>query len=105
VELSIATGEVIAWKKGNQGEEFPQTSEREVVTSIRVRDGEPFVVGGLFNERHSENTTKIPILGDIPLLGEFFKSKSKTDDRTEVVMVVIPYILNVTDGPIERWDL
>ncbi|EFC92287.1 type II and III secretion system protein [Dethiosulfovibrio peptidovorans DSM 11002] len=105
VELSIATGEVIAWKEGNQGEEFPQTSEREVVTSIRVRDGEPFVVGGLFNERHTENTTKIPILGDIPLLGEFFKSKSKTDDRTEVVMVVIPYILNVTDGPIERWDL
>ncbi len=105
VELSISTGEVIAWKDGNQGEKVPQTSKREVVTSVRVRDGEPFVIGGLFNERHSENTTKIPILGDIPLLGELFKSKSKTDDRTEVVMVVIPYILDINDAPMDHWDM
>ncbi|NCC97045.1 MAG: type II and III secretion system protein, partial [Synergistales bacterium] len=83
----------------------PQTSKREVVTSVRVRDGEPFVVGGLFNERNSVNTTKIPLLGDIPLLGELFKSRSKTSDRTEVVMVVIPYILDIEDAPIDRWDM
>lgn len=105
VELSISTGEVISWKEGNQGEKVPQTSKREVVTSVRVRDGEPFVVGGLFNERNSVNTTKIPILGDIPLLGELFKSKTKTSDRTEVVMVVIPYILDVEDAPVDRWDM
>lgn len=105
VELSISTGEVVSWKEGNQGEMVPQTSKREVVTSVRVRDGEPFVVGGLFNERNSVNTTKIPILGDIPLLGELFKSKSKISDRTEVVMVVIPYILDIEDAPMDRWDM
>ncbi|SMG08181.1 type II secretion system protein GspD [Dethiosulfovibrio salsuginis] len=105
VELSISTGEVVSWKEGNQGEKVPQTSKREVVTSVRVRDGEPFVVGGLFNERNSVNTTKIPILGDIPLLGELFKSKTKISDRTEVVMVVIPYILDVEDAPIDSWDM
>lgn len=105
IELSISTGEVIAWKEGNQGEKVPQTSEREVVTCVRVRDGEPFVIGGLFNERHAENITKIPILGDIPLLGEIFKSKTKTDDRTEVVMVVIPYILDIHDAPMDHWDI
>ncbi len=105
VELSISTGEVVSWKDGNQGEKVPQTSKREVVTSVRVRDGEPFVVGGLFNERNSVNTTKIPLLGDIPLLGELFKSRNKISDRTEVVMVVIPYILDIEDAPIDRWDM
>lgn len=105
IEILISTGEVVSWKDGNQGETIPQTTEREVKTNVRVRNGEPFVVGGLFKETHSNSTTKIPILGDIPLLGELFKSKSKIDSRSEVVMIVIPYILDVSDGPVQKWDL
>jgi len=102
VELSVQTGEVIGTYRGAQGEEFPQTSTREVDTTVRVRDGEPFVVGGLFKENQTEESSKFPVLGDIPLIGELFKNRNKSTTKNEVVMIVIPYILDVPEGPLER---
>ena len=104
VDLKISTGSVIGTYKGGQGEEFPQTSSREVMTKIRVRDGEPFVVGGLFSEENRTTVSKIPVLGDIPLLGEIFRSRSTEKNKSEVVMVVVPYVLDVPDADIEMVD-
>ena len=105
VDLKVATGSVIGTYRGGQGEEFPQTSSREVTTKVRVSDGEPFVVGGLFSEENRTVVTKIPILGDIPLLGEIFRSSSKQQSNSEVVMVVVPYILDVDETVLESIDL
>ncbi|HCL78424.1 MAG TPA: hypothetical protein DIC53_00480 [Synergistaceae bacterium] len=71
-------------------------------TSIRVRDGEPFVVGGLYKDQKKSETHRIPILGDIPLLGLLFQFKSNTRDKTEVAMIVIPYILDIPDTVVEK---
>lgn len=101
LQLSIETGEVIN-KKAAEGGDKPQTSRRSVETELVVRNGEPFVVGGLFKESNSVKSTKTPVLGDIPLLGELFKSKSRTSENTEVVMVVVPYILDTPSGEIEH---
>jgi type IV pilus assembly protein PilQ len=105
VELKIQTGEIIGTYIGQNREEFPQTSKREVTTNIRVRDGEPFVVGGLHKDVNRVIRTKIPILGDIPLLGELFKSRRDQRDKSEVAMIVIPYILYMPDGPLEQYTL
>ena len=102
VELSVQTGEVIGTYRGSQGEEFPQTSTREVDTIVRVRDGEPFVIGGLFKESETSEEVKFPILGDLPLIGELFKNRSFNKERSEVAIIVIPYILDVSEGPLER---
>jgi type IV pilus assembly protein PilQ len=102
LNIKISTGEIIGTYRGQAGEQFPQTTNREVDTAIRVRDGEPFVVGGLFKDQKKTETQKIPILGDIPLLGALFQFKSNSRDKTEVAMIVIPYILDIPDVTVER---
>jgi type IV pilus assembly protein PilQ len=105
VELKIQTGEIIGTYRGQAGEEFPQTSNREVTTMIRVRDGEPFVVGGLHKDVKRTERGRVPILSNIPLLGELFKYRKDVRDKSEVAMIVIPYILTTPDGPVEQFTL
>ena len=105
VELKIQTGEIIGTYRGQAGEEFPQTSNREVTTMIRVRDGEPFVVGGLHKDVKRTERGRVPILSNIPLLGELFKYRKDTRDKSEVAMIVIPYILSTPDAPVEQFTL
>ena len=102
IELKIETGEIIGTYRGQAGEQFPQTTNREVTTNIRVRDGEPFVVGGLYKDQEKVEKHRVPLLSDIPLLGELFKYKSETRDKTEVAMIVIPYILEIPDTTVEK---
>ena len=90
----METGEVIGTSSGSNGEEMPRTSERKVKTEIRVRDGMPFVIGGLFRENKTDSILKIPVLGDIPLLGSLFKTTTKSRNKSQVVMIVTPYILD-----------
>jgi type IV pilus assembly protein PilQ len=104
LELSIKTGDV-KLSTGPGGIQYPESSTREVQTNVRVRDGEPFVVGGLFNENKSESSWKIPVLAEIPLLGEIFKGRSKTVTKSEVIMIVVPYILDVPESAINGSDV
>lgn len=89
LELELETGDVVGAFQGT-----PIVSDRNVTTKVRVRDGMPFVVGGLFQESKRNEVAKIPVIGDIPLLGKLFTYKSNNNQRTQAVMVVTPYILN-----------
>ena len=102
MRLKISTGEIIGTYRGQAGEQFPQTTNREVDTKIRVRNGEPFVVGGLYKDQKKSEKHRVPLLSDIPLLGNLFKYKSESRDKTEVAMIVIPYILDIPDATVER---
>ena len=93
ISMALKTGEIVQWKRGGLGEDVPQISEREVSSSVRVLDGQPFVVGGLFKESVSKTTQRIPVLGDLPLLGSLFRSSRRRSVRSQVVMVVIPTLL------------
>ena len=73
---------------------MPITTTRSVKTEVRVRDGMPFVIGGLFREDSTNNVSRIPILGNIPLLGELFTFRSNNKTKTQVVMIITPYILD-----------
>jgi type IV pilus assembly protein PilQ len=90
---------------GVGGVSVAQTSERRVTTQVRVRDGEPFVVGGLFDDQKTKSRTRLPVIGYIPLLGDLFSIRNDTRARTEVAMIVIPHILNVPDIDAEGFDL
>ena len=92
--LDISTGDVIGTQTSSTGEQMPITTTRSVKTEVRVRDGMPFVIGGLFREDQHKSVTKIPVLGDIPILGELFSYKYDATEKTQVVMVIIPYILD-----------
>ena len=73
---------------------LPVLSTREVSTSIRVKDGETIIIGGLINRQTSVSHKKIPILGDLPLIGQFFRSKDSSTTESELVVFVTPHILD-----------
>jgi len=101
IEMVIKTGDANLTYDSLLRGYIPQSTTREVQTIVRVRDGEPFVVGGLFNENKAENVWKIPIISEIPLLGELFKGKNTSVTKSEVIMVVVPYILDVPESVIQ----
>ena len=72
---------------------YPTISQREAETSASVRDGETFVIGGLTQENTLKNRSKVPLLGDIPLIGEAFKVRRSTRSRTELYIVITPHIV------------
>jgi general secretion pathway protein D len=65
---------------------LPQTSAREAETTIRLKDGETFVLGGLIRDEDIKQMSKIPLLGDLPVIGQLFRNKSNTHRRTEVMV-------------------
>ena len=87
-ELHPAFSEIIGFNAT-----FPIIANRKVDAVLRVRDGETIVLGGLFQDTSSETISKLPFLGDIPILGQFFKNKAATRQRDEVVFLITPHIL------------
>jgi type II secretory pathway component GspD/PulD (secretin) len=74
------------------GATAPETQTRQVTTTIRIKDRETFVIAGLLSEEERETLRKFPLLGDIPLFGKLFTSKSKSSERTEIMVFVTPTI-------------
>ena len=72
---------------------FPIIANRKVDAVLRVHDGETIVLGGLFQDTSSETISKLPFLGDIPILGQFFRNKATARQRDEVVFFITPHIL------------
>ncbi len=66
-------------------------------TTVVVKDGKTIVLGGLIKDSVSDIVNKIPILGDLPLLGIFFRSKGKTTTKREIVVFITPHILKNKD--------
>jgi len=73
--------------------QFPETATRQLNLSVRIKDGGTLVIGGLINESEQTTVAKIPFLGDIPVLGSFFKNISKNRSKNEVVILVTPKVL------------
>jgi general secretion pathway protein D len=71
----------------------PITSNREVKTTVRVRDGETLVIGGLLKDSEFKIIRKVPLLGHIPLLGVLFQHQTKQVERTDLTVFITPTIL------------
>ncbi|PIR15488.1 MAG: hypothetical protein COV48_14080, partial [Elusimicrobia bacterium CG11_big_fil_rev_8_21_14_0_20_64_6] len=71
----------------------PAVDSRNATTTVLVRDGETIVIGGLITDTLQDTISKIPLLGDIPILGWLFKKKTKTRVRAELLIFVTTRIL------------
>ncbi|RXK12175.1 type II secretion system protein GspD [Halarcobacter mediterraneus] len=69
------------------------TSKKEVITSAIVNNGESVIIGGLIQDKEEETEDKIPLLGDIPLLGYAFKNTNTNIAKKSLVVIVTPYIV------------
>ncbi len=75
------------------GNRVPEITKRELSAQIAVQDRETIVLGGLVLNRNQKSSTQVPFLGDIPVLGNLFRFKSNTEERTELVVLITPYVL------------
>ncbi len=77
-EVSLVNGEVLS---------VPILKSRKARTTIELADGESFILGGLLSETEREALSKVPFIGDVPILGALFRNTSSTRERTELIMV------------------
>ncbi|MBQ3811277.1 MAG: type II secretion system secretin GspD, partial [Kiritimatiellae bacterium] len=74
--------------------EFPNLITRKMGADVSVQSGQTVVLGGLTQNSVSKTQSKVPLLGDIPLLGWFFRSETDKETRTELVVFITPRVLN-----------
>ena len=73
----------------------PVTSKQEVKTQAILRNGESIIIGGLVKSYERDSKSKVPLLGDIPIIGEYlFSSTSKTNEQDNLVVILTPYVID-----------
>lgn len=86
----------------NTGDTLATLLQKRILelNGIRVKDGETLVIGGMIQESETKNVNKIPFLGDIPVVGMFFRSTATKKDREEMVMMLTPQIVVDTEDAV-----
>jgi pilus assembly protein CpaC len=97
IRLQVAP-EVSALDYANEvdisGFEVPGITSQKVNTEVELKDGQTFIIGGLLDKNITDTFSKIPFLGDIPIIGKLFQSESKTKNDTELIVLVTPEIVS-----------
>ena len=73
---------------------LPIVDLRELSTTVKVRDGQLIVIGGLIKKDENLQKNKVPLLGDIPYLGELFTRRDKDESKTELVVILQPQLVS-----------
>ncbi len=79
----------------------PIINRRRATTTVTVKDGQTVVIGGLIQDRYERIEKKIPLLGDIPIIGLLFRNKSEATSKTELLIVLTPHVTS-TPGEIKE---
>ncbi len=91
MEVSLEVAEV---EEGSGDTGLLTTTKREVENVVVVRDNQTVVIGGLIGTTKTEARTKIPILGDIPLIGVLFRGRSQIERKTNLLIFLTPHVIN-----------
>ena len=83
------------------GFSIPALATREAEAVIHVSNGMSMIIGGLLNSEDGKTVTKIPLLGNIPIIGEFFKHTSRTRDKREMIIIITPHLV----GEDTQWNM
>jgi MSHA type pilus biogenesis protein MshL len=78
----------------SQGNEIPIVDTSEAETSVMIKDGVTIVMGGLMKNENIKDVSKVPLLGDIPFLGGFFRRTEESVEKTELVIFLTPHIVS-----------
>ncbi len=102
IRLRVAP-EVSALDYTNQvviaGYVLPALSTRRAETEVELRDGQSFGISGILDHRTTDSLSKMPGIGDIPILGQLFRSKNLNRSTMELVVIVTPKIIDTLNGP------
>lgn len=81
---------------------YPIVANRKIDSTLRVADNQTIVLGGLMRDTSNETIDKVPVLGDIPLLGGLFKNKQTSHERDEIVFLITPHVIYPGTAPPAR---
>jgi type IV pilus assembly protein PilQ len=76
---------------------IPRTKIRKVTSTVTVPDGKKIIVGGLLNSSMTDKTSKLPLLGDLPIIGKVFQHKFVTIDNTDLIMEITPRLVSADE--------
>lgn len=93
LDLTVAKDSVGELVPSATGGFVPSIDTREIVTQVLVNDGQTVVLGGILETERRNAENKVPLLGDVPILGRLFKQTSYSDDKRELLIFVTPRIL------------
>jgi general secretion pathway protein D len=95
-EISNLSDETVAISTGTNSVGAPVINRRSADTVVVTENAQTVVIGGLMENKKTESVSKIPFVGDIPLLGALFQRKTKNNVKTELIIFLTPYIVNGT---------
>jgi type IV pilus assembly protein PilQ len=72
---------------------FPPKESRSAKTELLVKNGETIAIGGIYTKSNSVDESRVPLLGKIPILGWLFKSQTKRDNQTELLIFLTPTLV------------
>ncbi|HWK75288.1 MAG TPA: type IV pilus secretin PilQ [Povalibacter sp.] len=93
LDLTVSKDSVGQLVASATGGFVPSIDTREIVSTVIVNDGQTVVLGGILETERRDSQKKVPLLGDIPVMGHLFKSNTKTDNKDELLIFVTPRIL------------
>ena len=93
MDLTVSKDSVGQLVQSATGGQVPSIDTRAITTQVLVNDGQTVVLGGIMETTRSRSDTKVPFLGDIPLLGYLFKNTTRTNNKDELLIFVTPKIL------------
>ena len=88
----------VSGMSGETVDGYPILNNRSAAAVVTMTSGSTMVIGGLMDSSEQKVVNKIPLLGDIPILGEFFKYTSKTKEKQELIILVTPYLVEDTSA-------
>ena len=94
LNLAVKKDELEGWINTSIGD-VPQIATREVNTAVLIDDGQTVVIGGVYEFADRASLSKVPFLGDIPVLGNLFKKRGRSKDKAELLIFVTPKIMRV----------
>ena len=93
LEVTQEDREVLQQQPAVAAQAGPTTTERSIKTAIVAQDGQTIVLGGLIKDKYETVTNKVPLLGDIPILGYLFKTRKKSKVKVNLIVFMTPHII------------
>ena len=108
-QITAEISPVISNSSGSSSQDgYPSVFQRSINTTVRFEDGETLVLGGLLSSEVKTDNAKVPLLGDIPIIGHLFKTTSKSKTQTNLVIYITPRIASPfvdIERELDRFDM
>ena len=94
VYLTPTISNFVGFSQGPNGEQYPNLSQQSISVVARVKNNETIVLGGMTNKSESDTQNKVPVLAELPIIGQFFRQATKTVGNSELLIFVTPSIVD-----------